>query len=58
MFLYCFDSSTGDEVVMREDGTIYIVDRLKHIINHKVKSSAMFTRSWSTYRALPTRDFK
>ncbi|KIM79852.1 hypothetical protein PILCRDRAFT_40917, partial [Piloderma croceum F 1598] len=26
---------TGDQVIMQEDGNIYVVDRLKHIIKHK-----------------------
>lgn len=38
LFLCCFDSSTGDQVIMREDGNIYVVDRLKHIIKNKVRS--------------------
>ena len=59
-FFFFFDSSTGDQVIMREDGNIYVVDRIKHIIKHKVRFNIphLNMNLVLTPRPSPIRDFK
>ena len=41
--------STGDEVIMQEDGNIYVVDRLKNIIKNKVRSNSLHVYTMLVY---------